>query len=193
MDEHLRRLIHGLKARRTGAGWIARCPAHEDKTPSLSIREGRTREVVLHCHAGCPQDAVIEALRARGLWPEREPERNGQPYADPEWAEDAKLRVPFWRRACIVMCDDALVDLCGRWETADDPTERMILAEAVKPLTELRALCWSQSSDWSLVSRYREMRAANPDLAAGLVYAGQRSRVRVEDRLARFILRESEK
>jgi DNA primase len=39
-------LAHLDKVRRTGAGrWIARCPAHDDKSPSLAIRElddGRT-------------------------------------------------------------------------------------------------------------------------------------------------------
>jgi hypothetical protein len=50
---------------------MARCPAHEDGSPSLSLTE-RDGRVLVHCHAGCEQTAVIDALRARGLWPERE-------------------------------------------------------------------------------------------------------------------------
>ncbi len=48
------------------------CPAHDDARPSLSIteREGRT---LLHCFAGCTQEAVIDALRGRGLWTGRPP------------------------------------------------------------------------------------------------------------------------
>ena len=46
--------------------WMARCPAHEDRTPSLSIREGITGPLV-HCHAGCGQGDVIDALRQRPL------------------------------------------------------------------------------------------------------------------------------
>ncbi|MGC8733298.1 MAG: hypothetical protein ACP5RC_13730 [Halothiobacillaceae bacterium] len=54
---------------RSGDGWSARCPAHEDRKPSLSITE-RDGRLLVHCHAGCPQDTVVDALKARGLWPE---------------------------------------------------------------------------------------------------------------------------
>jgi hypothetical protein len=49
---------------------MAKCPAHDDRNPSLSIGEVAGK-VLLHCHAGCAQRDVIEALRARGLWPDR--------------------------------------------------------------------------------------------------------------------------
>jgi hypothetical protein len=42
--------------------WIARCPAHEDRAPSLSIREGENDNVLLHCFAGCSAAAVVEAI-----------------------------------------------------------------------------------------------------------------------------------
>lgn len=60
-------IAHGLSARRSGAGWMAKCPAHEDSNPSLSIREDGGK-ILLRCHAGCAQRDVIEALKARGLW-----------------------------------------------------------------------------------------------------------------------------
>jgi len=46
---------------------MARCPAHEDGTPSLSITQAE-RRVLVHCHAGCSQADVLAALRARRLW-----------------------------------------------------------------------------------------------------------------------------
>lgn len=55
-------------AARTGHG-LTHCPAHEDTSPSLSLSESGAR-VLVHCQAGCTQDAVIDALRERGLWPE---------------------------------------------------------------------------------------------------------------------------
>jgi len=64
-------IARALGGRRCGSGWVTRCPAHEDRRPSLSIRDGDGERVLVHCHAGCPQEAVIEALRRRGLWPER--------------------------------------------------------------------------------------------------------------------------
>ena len=47
--------------RKSGTGWIAKCPAHEDRSPSLSVKEGQ-RGVMLHCHAGCSFAAIVEAL-----------------------------------------------------------------------------------------------------------------------------------
>ncbi len=64
-------LLHG---KRCGAGWMARCPAHDDRTPSLSIDMGRDGRVLLHCHAGCSYDAVVTALglTAADLMPPRD-------------------------------------------------------------------------------------------------------------------------
>jgi hypothetical protein len=57
------------KAKRAGPGkYVACCPAHDDKTPSLSIEDAPNGNLLVHCHAGCSQNAVIEALRDRGLW-----------------------------------------------------------------------------------------------------------------------------
>lgn len=47
--------------RKTAKGWTGKCPAHADRTPSLSIREGE-RGLLVHCWAGCPPDEVCEAL-----------------------------------------------------------------------------------------------------------------------------------
>jgi 5S rRNA maturation endonuclease (ribonuclease M5)/rhodanese-related sulfurtransferase len=63
-------IARGLRrVRRSGAEWIACCPAHEDNNPSLSFRDAED-QVLVHCHAGCSQDAVVAALKDLGLWPE---------------------------------------------------------------------------------------------------------------------------
>jgi putative DNA primase/helicase len=56
--------------RKAGNNWIARCPAHDDREPSLSIRRAGDGKVLVRCHAGCEQQQVIAALRSRGLWSE---------------------------------------------------------------------------------------------------------------------------
>lgn len=75
---------------------MCRCPAHDDHKPSLhvSVQNGR---VLVKCHAGCSQDAVIDALKRRGLWPshgpEIKPERSAkQAEADSQHAEYRQLR-----------------------------------------------------------------------------------------------------
>jgi len=49
-----------VKARGSGA-WSACCPAHNDRSPSLSIREVDGR-VLLHCFSGCGIDEVVGAM-----------------------------------------------------------------------------------------------------------------------------------
>lgn len=48
--------------RRSGEGWIARCPAHDDHRQSLSLGVGDDGRVLLNCHAGCAPDAVCSSL-----------------------------------------------------------------------------------------------------------------------------------
>ena len=62
----------------SGGGWVARCPAHGDDNPSLSIARGEDGRWLLHCHAGCTAQAVVEAvgLKMSDLMPSNEkPER----------------------------------------------------------------------------------------------------------------------
>lgn len=56
-----RELASMLRARKCHGYWIARCVAHEDRAPSLSIRE-REGKVVLHCFAGCRAVDILRVL-----------------------------------------------------------------------------------------------------------------------------------
>lgn len=49
--------------RRHGAQWTARCPAHDDREPSLSVTTGTRGHVLLYCHAGCAFSEIRRALR----------------------------------------------------------------------------------------------------------------------------------
>lgn len=61
LDEFLPHL-DGVRPR--GSRWSARCPAHDDKNPSLSISEG-DRGILLKCWAGCALVEICEALGIR--------------------------------------------------------------------------------------------------------------------------------
>jgi putative DNA primase/helicase len=69
-------IARNLNGQKSGSGWMVRCPGHDDKDPSLSLRDADGK-VLAHCHAGCDQRTVIEALKALGLWPDP-PERQQQ-------------------------------------------------------------------------------------------------------------------
>jgi hypothetical protein len=49
-------------ARQRGENWTGRCPAHEDRRPSLSWRDGDSG-LVLHCHRGCTVDEICGILK----------------------------------------------------------------------------------------------------------------------------------
>lgn len=66
--------LEGVRA--TGPDrWLARCPAHEDRSPSLSIRELDDGRVLLHDFAGCYADSILAAvgLEFADLFPPADP------------------------------------------------------------------------------------------------------------------------
>jgi hypothetical protein len=68
-------LQHLDRVRQSGNDkWTARCPAHDDKGPSLAIRHADDGRILLHCFAGCSPLAVLDALGLEwaDLFPPRE-------------------------------------------------------------------------------------------------------------------------
>lgn len=57
--ENLLQKLQGVKP--TKSGWNARCPAHDDKNPSLSITAGE-KGILLHCHAGCDFNEICRLI-----------------------------------------------------------------------------------------------------------------------------------
>jgi hypothetical protein len=55
-------LEHFDNPNRSGKDWMVRCPAHDDRKPSLSITEGDDGQVVVWCGAGCTYAAIRDAL-----------------------------------------------------------------------------------------------------------------------------------
>jgi DNA primase len=61
-------------AKQTRRGWQARCPAHADKSPSLTICEGQDHRLLIHCFGGCTVTEICTALHLtlRDLFPNSE-------------------------------------------------------------------------------------------------------------------------
>lgn len=68
------RLLERLeRVKTTGQGkWLARCPAHDDRSPSLAIREAEDR-ILIYCFSGCGVSQVLQAvgLQMVDLFPDR--------------------------------------------------------------------------------------------------------------------------
>ena len=69
------RLLSNLQnVRPTGSmRWVARCPTHADRRPSLAVRELDDGRLLIHCFAGCEVVSVLDAigLSLTDLFPER--------------------------------------------------------------------------------------------------------------------------
>lgn len=61
------------RVRKAGDGWSACCPAHKDRSASLSVGIGADGRVLLNCFAGCHALDVVQAigLTLADLFPER--------------------------------------------------------------------------------------------------------------------------
>lgn len=115
------------KVRRTGHGtWQALCPAHDDRTPSLAVRELSDGRVLLHCFGGCEVYSVLSAisLDMAALFPEREiqygrPERRPFPAAD-------VLRCIAFEALIVAVAGAALLN--GEIPFSDADRARLMLA-----------------------------------------------------------------
>jgi hypothetical protein len=81
MSPAVENLVSRLHARPSGKEWLAKCPAHNDREPSLSINEGSDGRALLKCFAGCDTKDVLAALGMtwRDLFPAKyfQPSGNG--------------------------------------------------------------------------------------------------------------------
>jgi hypothetical protein len=74
--------------RRTRRGWLARCPAHDDRTASLSVGVGREGRVLLHCFGGCSFPVLASYLLDEP--PSGVPARV-DPWVGQPWTDEAVL------------------------------------------------------------------------------------------------------
>jgi len=91
-----RDLTLALGGRWSGATGMARCPTHDDRTPSLSIRDGE-QDVILTCFAGCDRRDIVAELRRRGLFEGRADKLFRKPvHREPEHKPDSRA-LEIWR------------------------------------------------------------------------------------------------
>lgn len=117
------------KVRPTGRGtWVACCPAHEDKNPSMTVRETSDGLVLIHCFAGCSAESILGAcgLQFDDLFPDKLPARDmGAPLKRRFPAADVLLMVEAELQVMTIVADDLAA---GRALSAVD-AERMRVAK----------------------------------------------------------------
>ena len=127
------------KVRETGHGkYIACCPAHDDRSPSLAITDGDDGRILLHCFSGCQTEDVLSAI---GLtFADVMPERIGHEHA----YKPVRNRISA-KDALSTLDHESLVigiigaDFLEHKEIDDDTWGR--LASAVERVNTARAMC----------------------------------------------------
>ena len=69
------------KVRATGKGtWTACCPAHNDKSPSLAVRDTEDGRVLVYCFGGCDVESILDTvgLTFDDLFPETHEHRKSE-------------------------------------------------------------------------------------------------------------------
>jgi hypothetical protein len=131
----------GCRPKKYGNQWIAHCPAHNDRRPSLSIRECDDRRVLMHCFAGCAVENIVAALglRMKDLAPvgtnkeapslNKEIQFNQKTYATAEEAKKAWAQMigrPHNHEWVYLDTNHDAVGYILRWDTPDGKIIRPI-------------------------------------------------------------------
>jgi len=124
-------LSHLDKVKKTGPSrYVAACPGHSDKSPSLTIRETDDGRLLIHCFAGCSVHEVMHAvgLSLSDLFP-RETGQHFKPERRPFPAADVLKAIGY---EALVVCAAAVTMLSGEPFTQLDRDRLMLAAERIQ-------------------------------------------------------------
>ncbi len=104
---------------------IARCPAHEDRSPSLSIRETEDGTILIKCFAGCGASDVVSAigLTLADLFPERPHSKSMKPN---HWHATTAALKTLHKEVVIVVLAANVISRNAKLSTED--CDRLLLA-----------------------------------------------------------------
>lgn len=107
----LERMLGSLqKVKGKNGSWTACCPAHNDKGPSLAVRETPDGRILLHCFAGCEVSNIVGALGMdmTDLFPPNEKRRDypveGKPKLKPAFYASDLLRIIAFEASVVMIC-----------------------------------------------------------------------------------------
>jgi len=121
-------LGHLDAVRETAPGrWVAKCPAHDDRTPSLAIRETENKLILLNCFAGCSVYEVVSSvgLELSDLFPDKP--KSNKSISRPFPAADI-LRCLSGEISVLMLCASDL----AKGEKLDDETKDRLLQSAAR-------------------------------------------------------------
>lgn len=130
--------------RKSGNGHVARCPAHKDRSASLSVCEGRDGRALVKCFAGCEVLAVVQAvgLEVADLFLQRVADATpeGRAVAREAWRQSgwaAALGVLSREASVVIIAARALAE--GKPLSSDDHSRLLVAVERIEGAREVLA------------------------------------------------------
>lgn len=115
--------LEGVRSTRPGH-WIARCPAHDDRSPSLAVRQLDDGRILMRCFAGCDTGAVLEAIGLR--FPDLFPQHLGE--YGPQRRPFDPLQVLLALGRELLVCDLIVCDVEQSGIVTTEQRERLHVA-----------------------------------------------------------------
>ncbi len=118
------------KVRGRNGSWTACCPAHNDKGPSLAVRELPDGRVLLHCFAGCETESVLAAvgMDMTDLFPPDSKRREygpGKPGVKPAFYASDLMRIIAFEALVVQI---VAFDIAAGKRPSEDDQKRMMVA-----------------------------------------------------------------
>jgi len=197
LEREGRFLVERLGGRWSANGGLCRCPAHDDRSPSLSVRAGRSR-LLLHCFAGCTASDILKALASGRMLDPGAPVPAGPAPVPDRWEMQAAAR-RLWGAARELTATPAAryLALRGLAEVSPELRYHPRTPHGAKPFTQFRpALVAAVRDESGLVAVHRTFlevgrgRVASRPLARGGLGRFGRGAVRLGGVAARLGLAE---
>lgn len=118
-------LSHLSKVKGRNGAWTACCPAHEDKSPSLAIKEVDDGRILIHCFGGCDVHSVLGAvgMDMSDLFPAKRD--SGTPVKKATFYASDLLRVIHFEALVVQI---AAIDMAKGKEISTSTKDRLLLA-----------------------------------------------------------------
>jgi len=138
----LDRLLSRLESvKKTGDRYVARCPAHNDASPSLSLMRGQDGRALVHCYAGCETRDVLAAvgLEVRDLYAENMTKEQRQRYRRDQLEKERRhesLIIELAKGSADPLSDDDVARLALAQERIDQLDQE--LSALIESATEIQ-------------------------------------------------------
>lgn len=119
------------KVRGRNGSWTACCPAHDDKGPSLAVRELPDGRVLVHCFAGCETESVLGSvgMDMTDLFPPEEKRRqytdHGKPSVKPAFYASDLMRVIAFEALVVQI---VAFDIASGKRPSEEDRQRLMVA-----------------------------------------------------------------